>query len=44
MGISKIWNKWSFLISKKWDNLNKKGKILVCGVAIVVAYLIITNA
>ena len=30
-------------LKTKWDNLNKKGKILVSGAALVVIYLIVTN-
>ena len=30
-------------LKAKWDNLNKKGKMLVGGVAVVVIYLIVTN-
>jgi flagellar biosynthesis/type III secretory pathway M-ring protein FliF/YscJ len=30
-------------LKAKWDNLNKKGKMLVGGAAVVVIYLVITN-
>jgi flagellar biosynthesis/type III secretory pathway M-ring protein FliF/YscJ len=30
-------------LKTKWDNLNKKGKMLVGGAAVVVIYLIVIN-
>ena len=38
--MEKIWNKWTFLLGKKWNNLNKKGKLIVGVVVGVVLWAI----
>ena len=38
--MEKIWNKWSFLLGKKWNNLNKKGKLIVVVVVAVIAWAV----
>ena len=38
--MEKIWNKCTFLLGKKWNNLNKKGKLIVGVVVGVVLWAI----